>query len=301
MTQQSDTNSPRTVALHIGAHKTATTHLQRSLNKARASLAAYGASFYGPEQLRGPRQTLIDRFGLDVDGARAQNKSSLTRAEQMDAMLGDARRLILSDENFIGTLQTKAGVMPVPLYPRAPERVAALAHATGLPQIDIFLGVRDPASFLTSAYSQLLMAGDGLAFDHYLTKNPIVNVYWPGLVARLVALPCVGRVVVWRQEDYTTVFPQICAELIGTPMPIRPLAGVAHRGLSAQAVEAALETFARTGARGAGKTARETFPINQIYPQFAPFDAGTLAASTTEYAAQLSDIAALDGVTLLRP
>ncbi len=291
---------PKSIALHIGAHKTATTHLQRSLLASEAALATHKARYFGPDKLRGQGQGLIDRFGLRVEGAKAANRSSLAPSDQLAAMAEGADRLVLSDENFIGNLQTKTGNMSMPLYPRANERVAALADAADLGAIDVFLGLRGPADFLTSAYSQLLMGGDAIAFAEYLAQNPMRSIYWPGLVARLVSLPQIGRLFVWRQEDYAGVFPQICSHLIGSPLPIRPLAGMAHRGLSAQAVDVALDTFARTGERGAGKSARDVYPVNQIYPAFAPFDDQTIAQSAAEYETQIADIAKLPRVTVLR-
>lgn len=293
--------APTSVALHIGVHKTATTHFQRSLKAAEALLSKQGARFFGPEGLRAKGQTLVDRFGLRVQGAKRENRSAMSPAEQLAHMADGAERLLLSDENFIGGLQTKAGEMSSPLYPRAAERVALLGDALGTGPLDVFIGVRSPTGFLTSAYSQLLMAGDAMPFADYLSLNPLSTIYWPGVVARLASLPQVGRLFVWRQEDYAQVFPQICSYFIGSPLPIRPLPGVAHRGLSQQAVDTAIETFARTGEQGAGRAAREVYPINQIYPAFAPFDADTVAQSDAEYRLQLKDIAKLPRVQLLRP
>ena len=293
--------SPPKVALHIGVHKTATTHLQRSMLAFDDQLVAQGVRYFGPDKLRGAGKSLIDRFGLKVEGARTKTMPIFTPLQERAQMLGDGTRMVLSDENFIGTLQTGAGEMSMPLYPRAPERIAALAAALDAGPIDVFVGVRNPSSFLVSAYSQLLMGGKARPFEQYLAKNPLRGIYWPGLIARLRALPAVGRLVVWRYEDYAMIYPQICAQLTGVGLPIRPLPEVSHRGLSEKAVHVALAEYARTGERGAGKAARDLHPISTTTPAFSPFDAQTHEQSLADYAAQINDLTALDGVTLLRP
>ena len=101
MTQSPPTGfqNNRSVAIHIGAHKTATTHMQQSLEASEDRLAAQGVRFYGPKALRKENQSLIDVFNLQVD--HHTPKPTRSKAEQLEHMLGDGHRLVLSNENFI--------------------------------------------------------------------------------------------------------------------------------------------------------------------------------------------------------
>lgn len=292
---------PRSVALHIGAHKTATTHLQRSIVMQKEALIKAGLRFYGPESLRGPKKGLADIFGLET--FKRPTHPTRSREEQREFMFKDGHRLILSDENFIGVLHNKRGNMLAPLYPMADERVQDLAEAIGVGPVDVMIGLRSPATFLTSAYGQLLMGGQLNSFDDYIAKNPLSQVYWPGLVARLRQCAGVGRIVVWQFEEYRWRFHKICAAMMGdhVDMRIKPFPDKVHLGLSAAAVEHIMAHLEGIEASRLVDQARTAYPVSELNPPFAPFDAAEIAAATVDYDQQIADIADIEGVTVLRP
>lgn len=291
---------PRSAALHIGAHKTATTHLQRSFAMQQEALIKAGVRYYGPDTLRRPRRGLGDLFGLEGFGKTHPTRS---RAEQADFMFKDGHRLVLSDENFIGVLHNKHGNMLSPLYPKAELRVDALSKALDVGPIDVMIGVRDPTSFLVSAYGQALLGGQLNTFDSYVAKNPLSQIYWPGLVARLRGLPTVGRIVVWRYDEYRWRFHKICAALMGDQVNMRilPLPNKVHRGLSGAAVAHVLTHLETGDPQILGDQARKAYPVSEQTPAFAPFSVAEVEAATADYDQQIADIAGIDGVTVLRP
>ncbi|MFT5867665.1 MAG: hypothetical protein ACI82I_003428 [Gammaproteobacteria bacterium] len=292
---------PRSVVMHIGAHKTATTHLQRSLLAQQQALTSAGIQYYGPANLRRPGKGPGDIFGLDI--YHEPSKPTRSRAEQADFMFKDGHRLILSDENFIGALHDKQGNIISPLYPKAAKRIAALAGAVGAGPMDVCIGLRNPASFLKSAYSQALIGGKPIAFSDYLSKNPLDQIYWPGLVGRVRSAAGVGRVTVWAYEDYKWRFHKICGALMGdlVNMRILPISDYVHRGLSEAAVARVLSKSGADDPRSMADEARSTYPVSDEYPAFDPFSPTEKAASEAEYAAQLAAIGKIDGVTILGP
>jgi len=296
------TNIPaRSVALHIGAHKTATSHLQRSWQSQQEALIAAGVRFYGPESLRRPHKSIADVFGLDFDIEPPQPTRS--PADQADFMFKDGHRLVLSDENFVGVLHNKDGNISTPLYPRAGLRIAALSAAIDCGPIDIVIGIREPASFLTSAYGQALMGGKTNSFAEYLDKNPLKQVYWPGLIARIRSTEGVGRVFVSRYEDYKWRFHPICAALMGdsVDMRLRPYPDRVHTGLSAAAVAAILADPDAADPVRQATIARDKFPVGETYPAFTLFSADEHAASVADYTTQMDEIDRIEGVTVLHP
>lgn len=290
---------PRSAAIHIGAHKTATTHLQRSLLMQQEALITAGVRYYGPDTLRRPKRGLGDVFDLDGFGKTHPTRS---RAEQVDFMFKDGHRLILSDENFIGVLHDKNSSILSPMYPRADERVGALANALDVGPVDVMIGIRNPASFLVSAYSQALMGGHMISFADYLALNPLSQIYWPGLIARMRSLANVGTIVVWQHEEYKWRFHKICAALIGkgVDMRILPLPNKVHRGLSAAAVSYVLAHADRDDVDALGDEARKAYPLGEQYPAFAPLSHADVRAAAADYETQIKDIARIDGVTILR-
>ncbi len=291
---------PRSIALHIGAHKTATSHLQRSFAVQQQALNNVGVRYYGPDTLRKPRHTLIDLFDLKLGDTLP--KPTRTRAAQLDHMFQDGHRLVLSDENFIGVMHRPDGNMRSPLYRGAEERVTAFVEAVAPYPVDLFIGIRNPAGFLASAYGQALMGQSPILFADYLAKNPMALVQWAGLIAGLRQIPNVGRIVVWKQEDYRWRFYKATGAMMGEHAHIRimPFPKKVHVGLSQRAVEHVLMHAGGPIASGLGDVARRAFPVSAQNPAFHPFSAQEIEMADAIYALQLSEIAAMDGVTILR-
>lgn len=289
----------RSVALHIGAHKTATTHLQQSIEANQEKLEASGVQYYGPNDLRPESQSLIELFDLRVKGKTPQPQRG--RAEQRELMIKDGHRLLFSDENFCGTLQRTVGVLPMPLYPKAPERVSALAEAIDLGPIEVYLSIRNPTDFLVSSYSQAVLGGATLPFAEFVKNNPATGIYWPGLIARLKSATGVKSITIWRYEDYRDLFHQVTALMTGVPGAVLPIEGRSHRGLSQRAVDEVMRLATKPKQKGLGQAARSEFPVSDENPPFRPLSDEEHAQARADYRVQIEQIAGLDGVRLLRP
>lgn len=288
------TTPPFSVAFHVGVHKTATSHLQRSLNKAAVGLAMRGVRFYGPKAFREPGMTLPARFGLRQNGPAPDTA--------LDDLRLDGHRLVLSEENYIGALNHPKGFGIKSRYADAGQRLAALAEAMGC-EIDVFLCVRRPTTFLNSAYCQMLLGGRVQTVGAYQKRNPLSSVDWVQLVAGIRAAPGVGRLFVWRHEDYAAVFAQIIASLVTPEAADRvvPIPRHVNRGLSVQAVQRVLAApDAHPDARLAAD-ARRTYPVEDGFPSFDGFTPADHEIGDAIYARQIAAIAALEGVTLLQP
>ncbi len=280
------------VALHIGAHKTATTHLQQSIAAHGDAILGHGVRYFGPEHLRKPGQSIPALLGLAVQGA-APPVSQLRRT---------LHRLVLSEENYIGPLNAPRRKTGRCRYPDAAARIDAVAQALGQ-KVDVFLAIRRPTGFLNAAYCQQLMGGGVIRMADYLQANPLRSVDWHDLVLRLRAAPGIGQLVVWCHEDYATHFPAICAGLLGTEAAqlVRPLDRHVHRSLSAAAVAEVLHRHAMGEKDDLGQAARRLLPVEDGYPPFDGFSPAYHAAGDTAYRAQVVAIGAIRGVTLLDP
>lgn len=291
------TSLPDTVVLHLGAHKTATTHLQQSL--AVADLP--GVSLIGPPQLRGAGQTIPERFGFPLDAARAGGAGVDVPRVLADLAQG-AARMVLSDENFAGKLQTGWGRVPMPVYKTAPKRLARLADtiaAAGGPGIDLYLAIRDPAHYLASVYSQVLYGRRLVRPEAFAAKNDPAGIDWADYVVRLMAVPGLRTITVWRFEDYPRLFPDITERMTGIA-GIDPVAAKSQQRLSQAALDALMQARAMGLTARAADAARE-HPVGPDRPPLSLFDAASRAASQASYAAQWARIAAMPGVTSLQP
>ncbi|MDX8354102.1 hypothetical protein [Cognatiyoonia sp. IB215182] len=288
-----------TIAFHIGAHKTATTHLQRSLMKSVEGMAAAGVRYYGPQDFRLPGRSIFALFGLKDASPVGPRRSPQA---QLALMRKDAARIVFSEENFIGVLNSPRRLPVKQRYPHAATRISRLAAAMERP-IDVLLGIRHPTAFLNSAYCQQLMGGRVVPFARYHQINPVKSVDWLDLVARLRAAEGVGQVTVWRYEDYATLFPRICSALVGARAAslVRPLDRRIHEGLSAEAVSETLARHAKDQTEKLGFAMRKTMPVGPDHPRFDGFGPDDHAAGDAAYAHQIAGIRELSGVTFLDP
>lgn len=290
------------VALHVGVHKTATTHLQQAIRAHRRDLKAIGVHFFGPAHFRSGRFPM--RQVLEWSG----DTGSLARtfAPGMVGKHAGARRLVISEENILGGAHDADMLREGRPYPRGAVRLERFLAAIGARGATLFVAVRNPADFITSAYSQRLLAGLPMPFERFVGDMNVATLSWSDLVARLRAVPGVGDCVVWRYEAYPAIAPRIMEGLLGAEgaaqvkVPDRP----AHQGLSDRAQRHVMDWLA-SGAEGdaaeVAKEARRTFPKSDANPAFAPFDSATREASARHYATDLERLAALEGVHLMEP
>lgn len=288
---------PSTIVLHLGAHKTASTHLQQAIT---AALPIDGVTFAGPQRLRQTGGSLPERFGFPFDPDNAV-VSDLSPHAALAQLSDGADRLVLSEETFAGKLQRGWGRIPTPLYFTAPDRVSQLAGIiaeAGGPPLDLCLGIRNPTDYLGSAYSQILNGNRVIMPQKYRDKNPYDIIDWADYVARLRACDGVRSLTVWRYEDYETLFPAICVAMVGT-VDVPPLQERVQPRLSEQAVDAILLAKRFTGP-DFKREAAETLPISAENPPYDLYDAQTHAASRALYSQQCAAIAAIPDVTFLQ-
>jgi hypothetical protein len=282
------------LAIHVGAHKTATTHLQHALSKARGRLRQQGVTYFGPELLRGKLRL-----------PRLTGKAVAPPDALMEAFYRNRKsRLVLSEENILGTTRADMVAKGACFYPNAATRLSRLLQMLNCQDATIYLGIRAPLAFLTSAHGQQQNAGRFDPMESYIRNVTPEALRWSELVARLGAVPGVARMVVWRFEDYPTIAPAIFDDFLG---PGRAEAVVLPDrarlvGTSAQAIahaRAALQADPARDVTAAIREARALFPESEEFPGPAPFGADQLAADRARYAQDCAVLAQMPGVTWL--
>jgi hypothetical protein len=280
------------IAFHIGVHKTATSHLQRSLLLASDDLANQGVRYYGPDHFRLPGRTISALFGL------RERRAKRPPQDQLTLMRKSADRIVFSEENFIGTLAHTISRDIEFGYPNANIKIARLARALDRP-IDLFLCLRNPTAMINSVYSQLLRGNKIMPFDTFKAMVPMARGDWADLVTRLRETPGVGHLVVWTYEDYVALFDEICMEMLGTC--ISPVAHHVNPRLSAEAVAQILASYDADSSGDLAKDAAKAFPVEQGFARFDGFSDREHDFADMAYRAQVDAIREMSGVTLLSP
>lgn len=188
------------ITIHVGAHKTATTHLQ----------AVCAATFNRPEEnsilFAGPRITRSDEFPITrlagvPDGSPQQTFLQRRLIGVLDGI--SAETLIVSDENLLGGVKlTKLIGEAGELYPFGPERLKRILSIPTLRYATIALAVRNPAHFLVSAYIMHVRGGGSSSLSDYTSILRSRKPLWSTLVDRLRHVSGIGHIVCWRYEDY---------------------------------------------------------------------------------------------------
>lgn len=288
--------------LHIGAHKTASTHLQLAMARAREALGMRGVALFGPDELRRKGLGVPEYLSLQPDDPGLQ-----AHGARIKAALGlSAERLVISDENILGNAHNVELIRTARFYDRAVDRLTRLAVLLPDAPVTIALAIRDPAGFLVSAYSQRLMSGKLEAFTRYCNGLDPAMLRWSELIGRLQDVFPAVRWRVWRYEDYPGNATAILNALLGDAAGLVKLGmGVAHPGLSQHAHAALMAEASQLSEQGEGAAMkraaalRTAFPKGRQHPAFQPFDAPTLERSATAYARDQAVIAALPGVQAL--
>lgn len=287
------------IILHIGAHKTASTHLQMAMARARDALQGQGVVYFGPDELR--------RRGLGVPEYLSAATDDPDHAGRIRAALAvPGSRLVLSDENLLGNAHNAEMIRTARLYDRAGARLERLAPLLPPGQVALALGIRNPAGFLTSAYAQRLMSGRMQSYADYTQGLDPARLRWVDLIERLQAALPGAACHVWRYEDYPANAPRVLQTLLGAAaQAARPGPGVAHPGLSAQAHATLMAEAPALAGRGEEaikarvKALRAAWPKGAQHPGFQPHDAATLQRADTAYAGDCARIATMPGVRAL--
>ncbi|MEO0682051.1 MAG: hypothetical protein AAF192_16730, partial [Pseudomonadota bacterium] len=136
--------------IHLGAHKTATTHLQGALAARRKDLLRAGVEYVPLHRMR-KAQVQSLRKRLDGEGAGRPAR----RAALIEALLPNGPRraaVALSDENLIGIPMT---LLRRGLYPKAGRAVRFLSSlADDGAELRLFLATRSLDTLLPSTYAE---------------------------------------------------------------------------------------------------------------------------------------------------
>lgn len=194
------------LVLHTGAHYTEEERLLKSLLANKARLAQDGTVVPGPSNYR----------GLFRDTLNAMYKSSVSagaREVLLDAILDDSasERVILSDANFFRTPAT--AVVDGMLYPAAPVRMMRMVQLFPDDQIELFMGIRNPATLLPILHGVSADNSD----DHFWGAKDPVDVRWSETLALLRDSAPEIAVTVWCNEDAPLIWGKIMREMAQLP------------------------------------------------------------------------------------
>ncbi|MCB2110230.1 hypothetical protein [Albidovulum sp.] len=238
------------LVLHIGVHRTGTTALQHLLQAHQALLARRRVSFWGPAILRldGPQRYWRDcraGAGDHMATARAADTRATFHQEIVYEQENDRRLVVVSEENFLGTIE--ANFAEHRLYPAARERLETYATLFPEPPARVYVAVRDYGDYWSSAQALQLRFRAGLPFDSDKLVAGSAARGWPEVLADVAAALPHSRIRTWRYTGRSGMVRGALADMIGRRLARwLPDAKIANVSLSV----AALEELGRRRAAG---------------------------------------------------
>ncbi|MEP4194620.1 MAG: hypothetical protein ABJL99_03200 [Aliishimia sp.] len=188
--------------LHTGAHFTEEERLMKCLLRNKGDFANRGVAVPGPGQYR---RLLRDT----LQAMRGHTASPEARDILLDDILdGDQPdRLILSNAHFFGAPRAcvRAGV----LYPNAGERLAQFTQLFPNDQIELFLALRNPATFLPAVFDK----SPKEEMQDFLGNVDPCTIRWSMTLAHLQAVAPSVQFTVWCNEDAPLIWAQIIREM----------------------------------------------------------------------------------------
>ena len=192
------------IVYHIGANCTDQDRLLKSVLKNAETFAKQGVKVPGPGKYR----RLIRETIQTLNG---QPPAEDSREILLDAILDDEQcnRLVMSHAQFMCVHRRvfEGGVF----FALAEDKLTGLANLFPEDDIEIFLGMRDPATFIPAVFA----SSPEEQFSTFMRGVDPLQVRWSDLVARIRTILPKARLTVWCNEDTPLIWAQLIRELAG--------------------------------------------------------------------------------------
>lgn len=283
--------------IHIGAHKTATTHLQETLTNIRPRLVARGVDPIPLNAVRaaGLAQALNERrIATRLPILRGVIAKRLL-SEILDPLREGPETVVLSEEKLMGAPRK---VFSDPFYPMVEHIVPTLATLGGKADVTLFLSIRGFAGQLASTYAQelrVLPPPEG-GFDAIRARLVAKPPSWFELARRIRKAAPTTPLRVWRQEDYRDHKREIMSELVGCDTGALPEIKdpVRTKSPSLEAIREAEALPRNLSAEERRRTVDAIFASAGPGTRFQPFSKAEIAMFEESYAQDMIRMDELD-------
>ncbi|MCV2881380.1 hypothetical protein [Actibacterium sp. XHP0104] len=192
------------VVYHLGAHFTDEDRLLKCLLKNRDTLAHQGIVVPGPGRYRALLREARNKL-------RGQPAPLALQEEMLDRILDDtdAGRVVFSNQTFlcIPPRVLRGGR----LYADAGQKALALAQLFPQAQIEFFLAVRNPATFVPTVFHN---SGE-TSLETFMDGADPRELRWSEVVRDLREANPEAEITVWSNEDTPLIWGQLLADLAG--------------------------------------------------------------------------------------
>ncbi len=246
------------IKLYIGAHKTATTHIQSMLENSKNILIENGIKLLTPKNLR---PNFLDSLIKVVNSS----------------VLEDIKTLIIAEENIIGVpydFKIYHGI-----YPKIQNRLNNIKNIFPNADIEIFFSIRAYDSFYRSIYLEVVRNRGYMPFNKFYNKKKFKDNSWVFVLESISAIVPKENITLWCYEDLHELFPLIIDNLTGLKKSDEIISKYkvqrTRASLSSKTIKV-LDSFYSSGNQEEGSKIIEylnnKYPLNKINLPYLPFN-----------------------------
>ncbi|WP_170473372.1 hypothetical protein [Ruegeria arenilitoris] len=194
------------VVVHAGVAHSDDGRLLDLLKANTQVLGQWNVAYRGFSTYKNYFRTALDSF---------ENRQSIQRAREeflkQIPNYGNFDRLILSTPRFIGEIET--AIMDGQFYPLAGQRIACLVEIFEGFEVELFIGLRNPGSFIPRA----LMSQPESQRQRILRQTDLSCLSWLAMIDNIRDLAPNVNFTVWSNEDTPLVWGDIARAMAGLP------------------------------------------------------------------------------------
>ncbi len=192
------------IVFHTGAHFTNDDRLMRCLLRNKDRFANHGIAVPGPSKYRQLLRSTLHAL-------KTASPDPNARDIILDAILDneEADRLLLSNAHFFGV--AKAAVQKGVFYPEAATGIANLRRLFPEDELEVFMAIRNPATFLPMVQSR----SPDLDMTQILDGKDPRSLKWSAMITGMRQAAPDIPIFVWCDEDTPLIWTQILRDIAG--------------------------------------------------------------------------------------
>jgi len=192
------------IKLYLGAHKTATTHIQKLLDANREKLITNNIKLSIPDDIRAKWLPALYEY------------SNLHNIKYLSAIKSECPEngtWIVAEENISGTsyeFKIHSGI-----YPNLKNRLNSIKSIFKDDNIELFFSIRSYDSFYRSAYLEVVRNRGYTPFTDFYDEKRYKNNSWVNVLDALISIIPEENITLWCYEDFREIIPDLLRGLTG--------------------------------------------------------------------------------------
>ncbi|GHA48614.1 hypothetical protein GCM10008927_12150 [Amylibacter ulvae] len=201
------------VSFFLGAHRVALHYLNRCMLQNAEILASENIVVPTAKAGAGAVSQMI------VNTNKGQSLSE-AREEFFQRLMGDVenpKRLVVMTNSIAGSIRTP--IVNTQAYAPLASRSVRLHEIFEQGSLRLFFGIRNPANFVISAYSEIARLEKSMPFQKYIERMDIDRFRWSATFEKLLKTTPDINLSVWKYEELHDISRRLICEMTGFSEP----------------------------------------------------------------------------------